>query len=325
MNSTKSGRDIKWIGAHLYYNEHINTFLHKAVYPFACQMLDSKIALQFFFIRYFDLGYHIRLRFKGEQNKLHGQLKPKLEEFFNTYMGLYPSMRANVNNSSFYPNNSIQWVDYEPEIERYGGYQVLPYCELYFQASSFAVLRIMQAQTDWSYSARLGSAIQLHLGLARASNMNNQDIEIFFSKILELWIPSAANMLSKDQNQDYEALRTLVLNYFEMSYQQQFSILVPYIHSIWNALKSDEDWDDDWFNEWLQFNRIIDRNFKELAVNGYLEIPNYYSFLKEDKVDSSVWYLYESLVHMTNNRLGITNQDEGFIAFLIKKAISLIV
>jgi hypothetical protein len=35
-----------------------------------------------------------------------------------------------------------------------------------------------------------------------------------------------------------------------------------------------------------------------------------------------LWAIYDSYIHMLNNRLGIMNRDEGYLGFLIKEVLA---
>ena len=57
----------QWLAAYLYYSGNWEKFLTNSVKPFVEDILDRKLAEQYFFIRYWERGPHIRLRFKGDK------------------------------------------------------------------------------------------------------------------------------------------------------------------------------------------------------------------------------------------------------------------
>jgi hypothetical protein len=72
---------------------------------------------------------------------------------------------------------------------------------------------------------------------------------------------------------------------------------------------------------------LIYRELKDAFEKGRIEIPISFRItgkndLQEEK--QRLWFIYSSYVHMTNNRLGILNQDEAYAAFLISKCLSAI-
>ena len=84
-----------------------------------------------FFIRYGDPNLHLRVRFRGDSNRMAEELMPLI---FKTVAPLIYSGRA----------YKLQFDTYEREIERYGGPEGLAVSEAIFHADSDAVLELMQ-------------------------------------------------------------------------------------------------------------------------------------------------------------------------------------
>src|SRR5260221_3291373 len=82
-----------WLSAHLYYAPPWEEMLVQAIQPFVEGILAKQWANQFFFIRYWERGPHIRLRFKGETNVLEQIAKPELARVFISYCDQKPSQR----------------------------------------------------------------------------------------------------------------------------------------------------------------------------------------------------------------------------------------
>ena len=82
-----------WLAVYLYYAEPWEKLLTEAVKPFAEQVISEGLADHYFYIRYWERGPHIRLRFMGDPDTLEGQVKPRLEQHFNAWMAANPSDR----------------------------------------------------------------------------------------------------------------------------------------------------------------------------------------------------------------------------------------
>ena len=78
----KTGNDF-WLSAYLYYHEPWETFITKAVSPFIDKMLEKHLVKRFFFIRYWEKGPHIRLRFQGNKQTIEEKIKPNLKTIRN--------------------------------------------------------------------------------------------------------------------------------------------------------------------------------------------------------------------------------------------------
>ena len=117
--------DHTWLAGYLYYTGARETFLTKAVAPFVHTVLTHGWAGQCFFIRYGERGPHIRLRFQGPADLLEHWVKPRFMTFFQQYYTRYPSQRDEPawvkdlpRDIQWFPNNSVQFLAYEPESER---------------------------------------------------------------------------------------------------------------------------------------------------------------------------------------------------------------
>lgn len=93
------------------------------------QVKENKLADTWFFMRYADPLPHIRLRFKGDQHSLCGKLLPIINEWGRKLQneGLLSKLVIDT---------------YDPEIERYGGPELIQLAEKVFQIDSEVV-------TDW--------------------------------------------------------------------------------------------------------------------------------------------------------------------------------
>ena len=314
-----------WLAAHLYYAEPWDDFLPNIVFPLV-QQVQADVS-GYFFIRYWEQGPHIRLRFRAEPDVLESRVRPQLEQWFGDHFQQYPSERPVPEplpaGPAWYPNNSVQYICYEPETERYGGPDALRVAEDQFQHSSQAVLRAMQASEQWDYDRALGVAIQMHLGFAHRLGMDREEAYAFFSQVFKHWLPRAYYR----PDLSAEALTTLheqVMRSFAQSYERHRPVLVPFVDQVWDSLSSGESFAQDWFQQWVDSMRVIHRRLITCQQQGLLKNPYRDSIkpqLTFSEAQQSRWAIYESYVHMTNNRLGIFNRDEGFLGFLMRESI----
>jgi Lantibiotic biosynthesis dehydratase C-term len=160
-----------WLVAYLYYDEPWERLLTEAVLPYAEIVAQTGIAESWFFVRYWERGPHIRLRFKAEADVIEKMLRSNLEEHFLNYFESVPSFRIDPSYPpripdayKWLPNNSVQYDVYLPELERYGGVNGMALAEQQFALSSKIVLKSIEALgQQWSYDDALGTGIKLHL------------------------------------------------------------------------------------------------------------------------------------------------------------------
>ncbi len=317
-----------WIASYIYYAEPWDRLLVEAVKPFAEEMIETGLAKKYFFIRYWEHGPHIRLRFFGDEKVLNSELKPKLENWFGAWMKANPSTHTLPagyedipEKNNWYPNNSIQWIEYEPETERYGGPVALPIGEDQFQSCSTAVLEVMDQSAGWTYDHALGTAIQMHLAFSNAVGMDKLEASAFHGWIFQSWLPMAIPSTTEEAQRP-DAVRG-VLTAFETQFQEQKDALLPFIEAFWQALDDKEEFDETWVNNWVKEQQEIKAQLEKLDADGKVIYPEErtpaHANLNQPWEKLKYWSLYASYVHMINNRLGVQNRDEGYLGFLLSK------
>lgn len=322
---------MNWIAAHLYHSEPWDKLLIEAVKPFAEEIIELGLAEKFFFIRYWERGPHIRLRFYGDETTLTNLVKPKLESWFENWFRLnsstynFPVGYENVAvEHNWYSNDSVQWIEYEPETERYGGKDALIIAENHFEDSSNAVLAVMDETPNWSYDNSLGTAIQMHLAFAHSMGMSRIEASEFFSWVFHAWLPMAIPMGTKPE--DRPSVMQTVLKAFENQFEEQQSMLLPFVEAFWEGITTGEDFEEAWINKWIGSQYKVKTELQRLDEQGKIVFPDDRSpnFDVTSKVPIEslrYWSLFSSYVHMTNNRLGVQNRDEGYLGYLLWKAL----
>lgn len=317
-----------WLAAYLYYTEPWTDLLLNAVQPFIEETMQIPGVEQYFFIRYWERGPHIRLRFKGDSDVLEQTVKPRLLAHFSDYMQQHPSERNTPEweatlpeNDRWFPNNSVQWIEYEPETERYGGDVGILIAERHFQDSSRAILQIMKESASYTYERALGAAIQMHLAFASAMRMNLQTAQEFYRSIFYGWLPSAyggyRTDLTPEQRQEAQ---DAVLKAFDDQFERQKPMLIPFHRTVWEALQENMEFEQEWLNSWIEGVKRTAEEYYAAVERGEITDPMQ-STSPDVKNNIFGKTILGSYVHMTNNRLGILNRDEGFLGYLIMKSL----
>jgi thiopeptide-type bacteriocin biosynthesis protein len=121
----------EWLFAKLYCgNATADAVLRELVEPLVTQGRQSKALDGWYFIRYGDPQFHIRLRLHGAPKRIYGELLPLLHE---RAAGLLADGRL----------WKVQLDTYEREVERYGGDDGLALAEQLFEHDSEAVLKLL--------------------------------------------------------------------------------------------------------------------------------------------------------------------------------------
>lgn len=120
----------EWLYAKLYAGSSgVDQLLRERVTPMVREILASGAADSWFFIRYGDPDWHVRLRFHGDPARLASEVLPRLEALGG---GLVRKLGVDT---------------YDRELERYGGNAGMALSEQFFQLDSDAVLGILDTYT----------------------------------------------------------------------------------------------------------------------------------------------------------------------------------
>ena len=180
-----------------------------------------------------------------------------------------------------------QFIDYEPEIERYGGKEFIKIAEQHFYNSSETVRKLMTHFEVWNNEMAIGVSLQVQIMFAHALGFSKEEAQQFFEYYYKNWLFVFDEKTRKSD-----------------VFQSQFKILnhqssIDFANSLWLSLEEDADFEEEFLTDWYLKNQILAKQF---------ELNN---------LDYSI---YESLLHMTNNRLGISNFDEVLLAFILKNS-----
>jgi thiopeptide-type bacteriocin biosynthesis protein len=156
----------EWLYAKLYCGAaNADRLLLGMVAPLVQEALDSKAADGWFFIRYQDPDFHLRVRLRGPSQRL--------------LMEVLPALRARAEKSLAEGSlKRLELATYEREVERYGGPEGMPLCEKLFEADSDTVLEILSrlagdggAQARWKLALCGVDRLLADLGLADAAQL----------------------------------------------------------------------------------------------------------------------------------------------------------
>jgi thiopeptide-type bacteriocin biosynthesis protein len=125
-----------WLYVKLYAGAAtVDRLLRELVAPLVREGKASGAIEDWFFIRYADPDWHLRLRIRGETARLRDEIEP----------ALWPRVRELIASGVLW---KAQLDTYHREVERYGGPIGMRLCEQIFAADSDAVLAILEALED---------------------------------------------------------------------------------------------------------------------------------------------------------------------------------
>lgn len=324
----------RWLAFHIFYPSPLEEFITRAIKPIIDEINKKGDSEKFFFVRYWEEGAHLRLRFYGTSYNIEKIIKPfvtrKLEEYMENFPPAAPHTSIGENKEKrLHPRSLIVLKDYVPEIKRYGGKNCIEIAEEQFWISSRTVLSIITQNSFWEKSKAIGVAIQLHVTFSLAFGMDLNDIIQFYTFVMNGWLPDTNKAIYLNTTGSMDLTTKKLLHYYKESFEKRKDYLVSVFSIIWKDFHNGKSFEQKWMNEWIA--GMIKIRLK-LEEKHDLIIPPI-RFSKKESIDPKkqiLWSILISYVHMTNNRLGILNIDEGYLSYLIcqmaieyKKAYSL--
>jgi thiopeptide-type bacteriocin biosynthesis protein len=301
-----------WLSEYLFFPANIyggecDAVIRDVVEPFVRTCREHGWIDRWFFIRYSERGFHVRLRLHGIPEVLRERAQPALRELVAS---VHP---AAVEGYPEPPGTEGQGVthfmevEYEPEVERYGGPDGTVLAEDFFCRSSEAALALLQRVSPTERSGRLGKALLAMVVLMHAFR------------------PERGAAADFARNYGINYLRSLVpdderreawLNAFGSGFEQQAANLTAYVDEAWERLETGEPLSDA-LDRYRDDMAAVAARFRELFDAGRL--------LRDgrpmEQWDFAVAGIVSSYVHMMNNRLGISIQEESYLAYLIHRAL----
>ncbi len=130
----------EWLSLKIYSgNSQVENVLHENILPLIEE--NAELFDKWFFIRYGDPDWHIRLRFQGEPAILCGQLLPKLNAMLD------PMIESGK-------LHKVELMTYEREVERYGGPDSMTLIESLFMADSMLIAKVCRLIGEHDESIR---------------------------------------------------------------------------------------------------------------------------------------------------------------------------
>ena len=193
---------------------------------------------------------------------------------------------------TFEERGTIEKTAYRDEMDRYGGETGLFLCENQFNLSTKTALARL-SRPNYLYGDALFDAVRFGVSIAAAANLSRPRIKWYFEELFKLWMPvyfrnENGGALTEEAKLDIEAA-------FDYSFRQQEYRLKESLDGHWMSL-IDQDFpqDEPEWAFWYKGNKLI---LDELGDLTERVLP--------------------SLIHLHHNRLGINNQDEVFVCYLI--------
>lgn len=192
---------MSWSAVHVHYHQPQDNLLADGIAP--AVVAARSHASRWFFLRYWERGPHIRLRFRYDDGNGEAALQ-SVRAALEAYIARHPSTsslsperlaavllglaRLEGTDGTAIPiadNTVVAWP-YEPEGAKYGGPLGIDVAEELFERSSDAVIETLRAVRAGEAS-RPGIAFAMMLAAARAGSRNEIDSADFLATYCRFW------------------------------------------------------------------------------------------------------------------------------------------
>lgn len=326
MNSQSS-----WLSLHVHYNSDPHWLLKDGVAPAIRELQERDLVSQYFFIRYWEQGPHVRLRLRtcGEKQD---QSRELAESIIGEYLYRRPSVfrfptphmpasfsrlfiaeygeqellrkYGDSGQIPFAENNHIAQVPYAPEYQRYGGEHGVAIAERHFEVSSDHVLRCLSMENGHDFRVILGRGYRLMLYTCLALLPSRSEQLHFLDSYQQHWnglIGSLSDVVGLQFDRKYKASKPAL--------DRSTTACIELAEDL-NDGRPEE-------REWFAHAQSLRRELKDAFARGDLRTPD-----GIDTIERAIHYLIPAYVHMTNNRLGISIADEVYMAYIMRRSLS---
>ncbi len=196
----------------------------------------------------------------------------------------------------FTQRSAIREVAYQASSELFRTPDGLYWVEEHFHLSSRVVLERMYA--TYTYGDALFDALRLHVIAVYAAGWSREQSANYFGRLCDRWAPLFIVPTETNNGTPEQWMEDLKVAFEDAFRPQQEEIRFAVVE-LWESLHRSRfaAQQPEWLR-WLRGNELI---FKQLGESLEPALP--------------------SLIHLTNNRLGVTNADEVYLAYILSRAL----
>jgi hypothetical protein len=272
---------------------------------------------EWFFIRYGEQGYHLRLRLhnadQSAQHELDGWLDDGLLAFFQQHAGELGLDRQPQSVDELYRVGYVRRSTYEPEYAKYGGSVGVELAEEHFTVSSDTCVGVIQAEQQHSVNRSLW-ALELINSLVRLYDAPLYEQALLLKSNAAYWLSMVVNNTGQfrtGMEANYQRQRQSLAQRFDADGVGSLERKYPAVFAGWNrharqhlaAVRQSERRGelhtslDGYFAQ--QAARFDAPYLNAHPISSYLFMPNY--------------------IHLLQNRLGLTAAQEMQLSYLLAR------
>lgn len=296
-----------WISYHLYYHQDLDLAVRQFVRPLIARLLAEGLLDNYFFVRYRLGGPHLRLRLQAGP-KSAGSVAATAEAAARSFLTDRPSTSPlgaeevrrihrivlasdpHEHDDSIYPDNSFLAMPFRPEVERYGGPELLRHSLDFFTASSATVLHLLDLQGEQPRSRR-AVAFQVLACQALSFARGPEDLAVLVRYAIDLWGRALPRAITQAERVFAEQ-------------KHMFDRLFRHQRELLETASLERSGDGEVLPRLRAASRLLSRS---IGAAGAADLATHQR-------------IGGSQLHMTANRLGLSNTEEVYLGRLLELA-----
>ncbi|MGW5453086.1 thiopeptide-type bacteriocin biosynthesis protein [Nocardia sp. NPDC003979] len=309
-----------WVSAHLFYGAELDRIVTDVVAPLITDLGTTPVE-DWFFLRYWDGGPHVRLRLRPTAPQYADRIAELIRERAQTFFDREPSRKtwpakryreissylaAAEGMTDFhtdpYPDNSVQFIDYSPEYDRYGTGVLMAAIEGHFAESS-----------------RLGLEVVRSNGLGRR-------LTVCLAVVLAAWLAATPDVRAITEWTEFRRHRFELADGehadFEVRFSRQKDGLTAITRRVLAAVHgASTGWQllEDWIASVDSLRNSICRALVH-DPGSVVEVPWQDG---SDKPELNfVLPILDACAHLFCNRVGVSLAEEQYVRFLAQRALA---
>jgi hypothetical protein len=316
--------ESSWLSVHLYYHGDLDRLLVDVVHPLVTEFADRGLAEEWFFVRYWEGGKHLRLRVRPLRPGGRGELADLISAHGVRFFDRYPSvdvmrqedytrvarrLAAGEQRPSYveqlHANNSVDFVPYRRELDRYGDENSMCEIERHFCESSVLVLSLVRAGASAGHKATAGYAAILLSWFCAEPDPD----------VLTGW---TSGLFASWERATIAAGSDVDSAQFDERYQRQRASLLTTAHRL--AVLSDrlaQSAPNGNLTEWATSIARLRDSLVALISEGRSALPDRgWAMGEPSSMRTRILPVLDICAHLFCNRLGISASEERYLRYL---------
>jgi thiopeptide-type bacteriocin biosynthesis protein len=309
----------KWDSLHIFYHDFskVESLLLEAIHPKIVTLIEAGQLQQWFYMRYWEGGPHIRLRLlnasenalleiKEEIEKYLQANKPELllqkEDYYRNHK--FDGEEISLQDLPWYENGEVASIEYVPELGRYGGEAAIVICEELFYRSSELTINILKL-TGTERNKRMGISLDVMMLTALLLNIEKENLSEYFTNYSMYWERFVDHLDKVTQG-------------VQDAYSRQRNSLDKRLIAIIDLVHEQSKAEHPLYSPWIQAVSKASHSFKELSKEYRLDSPYTGQVAQtEEEIKRAIQSICFSQIHMTNNRMGVYPSEEFYLGKMI--------